>query len=131
MAKIKGPPDFEHNQLIVVWDFGFPDKLDRALHPFDGSLVIAGLGIGGGERVDAVFVLPVGQLTGEGGLFHRSPAVADPCIVTARQGPGERLVSQRVVGIPLRERLEFSHGFAKFAPSGPDSAALKIGRAHV
>ena len=24
MAKIKGPPDFEHNHLILVCDFGFP-----------------------------------------------------------------------------------------------------------
>ena len=72
-----------------------------AVHPFDGRRKVAPLGIGRSERVSAVFVVPVRQIAGEGCLFHGSLAVADRWILAARKGPGERLVSQRVVGIAL------------------------------
>ena len=126
LAEIEGPADLECKQQLLVDVVGFLEKLDRAVHPFDGSREVAGLGAGGCEGVEAIFVGPVGQLTGTRRLVNGSPAVSNLRIFTARQRPGEPLVSQRMVRISLDERLELSDDLGELSLPIPDSASLKV-----
>src|SRR5262249_44253824 len=81
--------------------------------PLDSRRVIAGLRAGGGQRVEAVGILPAGQLACACGLVAGQFAIAEVRIEARGQYSRKALVGHWVFGIDAGERGEVSDGLVK------------------
>ena len=85
VAKIECPADSERDKMLLIGGFRVLEQFDCTVFPLDGDREVTGIGNGGGERVDAVCIVPASQLTGEGCLFHGSPGVVKSRIFAGRR----------------------------------------------
>src|SRR5271156_4407810 len=94
--------------------------------PFDGDGEVAGFGTSGGERVDAVCIVPASQLARESCRFHGSAGVVESRLFGGRNGPGEPLMPQGGVGVSLDERLVFPDHLGGCSLSLPNSGSIVV-----
>ena len=107
---------------IVVLDGPVGEQGDGLLLPGDGGGEVAGLGLGGGERVEATGLPEGGELAGEVGGGDGAAAVAESGVGATGEDHGEVVVGLGVVGLEAGRLVVVIEGF-------PVSPAVGEGRA--